>query len=181
MKKVILISLFAVFSFTNFAQEINKLTDGMSLKKGTIVLDNGQKKQFTDLKMNGMNLTFFDLQGTKCNIELSSVYTIANFKNNIKKGAIWGGAGGFFFGFFFASVGTDDSTFQPVHYLSGALIGTVIGIPFGALLGKLRSHEIICYKNGANFRPSMGFIFQPVGGMNRNSQYVSGLSLKFNF
>jgi hypothetical protein len=180
-EKVMIICVFLFFVFQSVAQEINKLTDGMSIKKGTIVLDNGQKKQFTDLKLEGMSMTYLDLQGARCNSELSSVYTIAQYKNYVKKGVIWGGAGGFFFGFFFASVGTDDQTFQPLHYLGGALIGTVIGGSFGAFMGWLRSREVVCYKNGANFRPSMGFVFQPAYGVNMDRQYVPGLSLKFTF
>jgi len=173
--------LFLISSLSTFSQEINKLTNGMNIKKGTIILDDGQKKTFQNMTLEGINLTYYDFQGQKNNCDLSSVYTISKSMNYIRKGAIWGAASGIFLGFAWESINTDDQTFQPLHYLRGsAVIGGVICGAIGAYLGKIRSNEKIYYKNQANFKPVVGFNFQRVPRDLNNNRFPS-ISIKINF
>lgn len=183
MKIIIYLSiLFIISSLSTFSQEINKLTNGMNIKKGTIILDDGQKKKFQNMNLEGINLTYYDFQGQKYNCDLSSVYTISKSMNYIRKGAIWGAASGIFLGFAWESINTDDQTFQPLHYLRGsAVIGGVICGAVGALLGKIRSDEKVFYKNQSNFKPIVGFNFQPITRVNLNNKLYPGISIKINF
>ena len=164
-----------------FTQEINKLSNGMNIKQGTIILDDGQKKKFQNMNLEGINLTYYDLQGQKFNCDLSNVYTISKLMNYVRKGAIWGAASGLFLGFAWEGINTDDVTFQPLHYMGGAVIGGVIFCGVGALIGKMRSVEKVYYKNQANFKPVVGLNFQSITGANIDNKLYPEISMKINF
>jgi hypothetical protein len=180
-KQIFTCALFIFFLSVINAQEINTLSNGINIKKGTIVLDDGVKKQFQNMTVEGLNLTYYDLQNQKYNSDLSSVYTITKYMNYVPKGAIWGAASGVLIGFAWESINTTDPTFQPLHYFrTSAIIGGAICCGVGALLGKLRSKEKVCYKNQANFKPSIGLNFVPINNDLRSKHYPE-LCLKLNF
>ena len=181
MKKLILTCAFFLFIVSSaFTQEINKLSNGMNIKQGTIILDDGQTKKFQNMDIEGINLTYYDMQGQKYNSDLSNVYAISRLMNYIRKGAIWGAASGLFLGFFWESINTNDETFQPLHYMGGAAIGGVIFCGVGALIGKIMSVEKVCYKNQANYKPVVGLSFQP-RVRDLNNKLYPELSMKINF
>jgi len=156
MKKLISTCVFFLFIVsTAFTQEINNLRYGMEIKKGTIILDDGQKKKFQNMKIKGINLTYYDLQGQKFNSDLSNVYSISKLMNYIRKGAILGAASGLFLGFVWESVNTNDETFQPLHYMGGTAIGGAIFCGVGALIGIILPVEKIYYKNILKIIPEL--------------------------
>jgi hypothetical protein len=152
----------------------------MNIKQGTIILDDGQKMKFQNMNIDGINLTYFDLQGQKYNSDLSNVYSISKLMNYVRKGAIWGAASGLFLGFFWESINTNDETFQPLHYMGGAAIGGVIFCGVGAVIGKILSVEKVCYENQANYKPVVGLNFQP-GLRDLNNKLYPEISLKIKF
>lgn len=160
MKNYFVAVLLILIGLSGFSQEINRIKDGLLIKKGTIVLKDRKIATFKNLKLNNGVFTFSHNQGNLVQQKVQDVYKVTKRGNYMVFGAIGLGAIGFLSTIDskdeFASNPKIDQEGNP----SPVFMLTVGSAVLGGLIGLLVKKEKLVFKNSSSlsFYPKINYL-----------------------